>query len=319
MRRAGEPPEPEALTARWRDLHGFTVLERQPDAPDTIIQRAARGSFDRQRLHWRMFGEAERSWERRTGERLQHWQRRLWARYTRNLALAENQLLGGLFDLTVAARSIVDDNFAWELWETAGIYPAQKLATDLMTVRLSGEEMWLDTRRIRLRRRQPRKKGGLKPTGLRGRKKELIPGEWRREWKGHSICSYPPEDLVIENYGMYLKKKGRSILSEERSRVEPFTTSLLDGIDLRETIRNWHEKKIYVRTSQRVAGEVGAVVIIFDHGRDDRYPYCLTWLGEHQNESDMAFYATNPFEHVVGPGIGRAEYAACCWRSPPAA
>ena len=49
-------------------------------------------------------------------------------------------------------------------------------------------------------------------------------------------------------------------------------------------------------------------MIIFDEDRDNRYPYCLTWLGEHQNESDMAFYATDPFDNIVGPGIGRAEY-----------
>ena len=126
----------------------------------------------------------------------------------------------------------------------------------------------------------------MRPTGLKGRKGEKTPGEWRERWTGFSICSYPPEDLVIENYGHFLKKKGKSILSEERSHTEPFTTSLLDGIDLRETLRNWHEKKIYVRSWQRVSGEVGAVVLIFDEDRDNRYSYCKTWLGEHQNESD---------------------------------
>ena len=53
---------------------------------------------------------------------------------------------------------------------------------------------------------------------------------------------------------------------------------------------------------------MGAVVVIFDEDLDSRYNYMTTWLGEHQNESDMAFYATQPFEHLVGPGIGRAEY-----------
>lgn len=48
--------------------------------------------------------------------------------------------------------------------------------------------------------------------------------------------------------------------------------------------------------------------MIFDDERDDRYPYCITWLGEHQNESDMAFYATDPYQNFAGPGIGRAEY-----------
>ena len=59
---------------------------------------------------------------------------------------------------------------------------------------------------------------------------------------------------MIEDYGRFLKKKGKSILSEERARMEPFTTSLLDGIDLRETIRNWHENRIYVRDFQQDFG-----------------------------------------------------------------
>ena len=122
---------------------------------------------------------------------------------------------------------------------------------------------------------------------------------------------------MIEDYGRFLKRKAKSMLSEERSRTEPFTTSILDGIDLRETIRNWHEAKIYVRQLDRIAGEVGAAVVIFDEDRDDRYQYLTTWLGEHQNESDMAFYSTLPFEHLVGPGIGRAEYGGFLMALPP--
>ena len=84
-------------------------------------------------------------------------------------------------------------------------------------------------------------------------------------------------------------------LSEEKARVEPFTASMLDGIDMRETLRNLHEGRIYVRENQRVKGGVGSVVVIFDEDRgNDRFPYCMTWLGEHEQESDMAFYATPP-------------------------
>jgi len=263
---------------------------------------------DRRHAQLAVFREAEKGYETNTGERIAHWQRRLLARYGRNLALADQALIAGLFDLTVAARSIVDDNYAWEVWETAGRYPPQKTASDLVTVKISGEEVWLDTKRIRLRRRLPSAKRRLRQVGLKPRKKEKFPGEWATQLDGNSICSYPPEDLVIEDYGRFLKKKGKSILSEERARTEPYTTSLLDGIDLRETIRNWHAGKIYVREFQKIAGEVGSVIVIFDEDRDDRYPYMTTWLGEHQNESDMAFYSTLPFDHLVGPGIGRGEY-----------
>jgi len=70
---------------------------------------------------------AEKEYEVSTGERIAHWQRRLLARYTRNLALAANELCAGIFDMAVAARGVVDDNYAWDVWEAAGKYPPQKL------------------------------------------------------------------------------------------------------------------------------------------------------------------------------------------------
>jgi len=272
------------------------------------VEMAGADNVDRRRVQMAVFRDAEKTYESNTGERLGHWQRRLLARYTRNLALVSRELAARIFDITVAARSVVDDNYAWEVWEAANRYPHQKAASDLMTVKISGEEVWLDTKKMRLRRRLPSKKRRLRPVGLKPRKKEKVPGEWASQLDGASICSYPPEDLVIEDYGRFLKKKGKSILSEERATSEPFTTSLLDGIDIRETIRNWHERRIYVRNFQKIHGEVGAVIVIFDEDRDDRYTYMTTWLGEHQNESDMAFYSTYPFDHLVGPGIGRGEY-----------
>ena len=273
--------------------------------------------IDRRHAQLAVFREAEKQYEASTGERIAHWQRRLLARYTRNLALAGNDLSAGLYDLAVAARAVVDDNYAWEVWEAAGRYPPQKAASDLVTVRVSGEEVWMDTRRIRLRRRLPNPKRRLRPFGLKPRKKEKFPGEWASQLNGAGICSYPPEDLVIEDYGRFLKRKGKSILSEERVLVEPFTTSILDGIDLRETIRKWYEGRIYVRQYQKIRGEVGGVVVIFDEDRDNRYPYMTTWLGENQNESDMAFYSTFPFDHLVGPGMGRAEYGGFLMSLPP--
>ena len=273
--------------------------------------------IDRRHAQLALFRDAEKSYESNTGESVHHWQRRMLARYTRNLALTDHALSAGIFDLTVAARAVVDDNYAWEVWETAGRYPPQKAATDVMTIEISGDEVWMDTKKIRLRRRLPSQKRRLRPVGLKARKKEKVPGEWASQLDGSSICSYPPEDLVVEDYGRFLKKKGKSILSEERSRTEPFTTSLLDGIDLRETIRNWHEGRIYVRQFQKVTGDVGSVIVIFDEDREERYPYLTTWLGENQNESDMAFYSTFPFDNVVGPGIGRAEYGGFLMSLPP--
>ncbi|MGE5647142.1 MAG: hypothetical protein ACM336_15280 [Acidobacteriota bacterium] len=274
-------------------------------------------SIDRPRVQLALLTEAEQAYEKNAGEKVAGWQRRMLARYTRNLAITNGEITAGVFDLVVAARSVVDDNYAWEVWETAGRYPPQQAESDLETVNLTGEEMWRNTRRIRLRRLLLRPKRRLKPAGLKAHKKENVRGEWAQQFQGDAICSYPPEDLVIEDYGRLIKKKARSILSEERVHTEPFTSSLLDGIDLRETIRNWYQGKIYVRQFDKIAGEVASLIVIFDEDPEDRYTYLTTWLGENQNESDMAFYSTNPFEHTVGPGIGRAEYGGFLMSLPP--
>ncbi|MEO8659060.1 MAG: hypothetical protein ABI693_11350 [Bryobacteraceae bacterium] len=287
------------------------------DSLDFEEPAVSSGTVDRRRVQFEVLRDAEQSYVKNTGDKINHWQRRLMARYTRNLASLGGDLVANLFDLTVAARSIADDNYGWEVWETANRYPPQSADSDLETVNLAGDEVFLNTKRLRLRRRLPRPKQRMKPRGLKGHKKEKKAGEWAEQLDGNSICSYPPEDLVIEDYGRFLKHKAKSLVSEERVRVEPFTTSVLDGVDIRETIRNWHEGKIYVRQFDRLSGEVGAVVIIFDDDPEDRYQYLTTWLGENQNESDMAFYSTYPFDHMVGPGIGRAEYGGLLMTLPP--
>jgi hypothetical protein len=43
----------------------------------------------------------------------------------------------------------------------------------------------------------------------------------------------------------------------------------------------------------------------------------VTWQGEHEEESDMALYATQPSEHLIGPKIGRAEYGGFLMTYPP--
>lgn len=325
---AMEAPEeaPENTLAR----RSITLLHPHPDCLGEILveypflqekyeqyRLGLIDDIDRPRVQLEVFKHAESTYQANTGDKLANYHRRLFARYTRNLARISGDLTAGIFDLAVAGRSIVDDNFGWEVWESANRYPSQTADAEIETVSLSGDQVWLHSKKLRLSRRLPRPKHKARAGTLKKRKKERRPGEWAEQIDGNAICSYPPEDLLVENYGQFLKKKAKSILTSERDRSFPFTNSLLDGVDLRETIRNWHEGKIYVKQEERSTGDTGSVVVIFDEDREDRYNYLTTWLGEHQNESDMSFYATHPFDHVVGPGIGRAEYGGFLMTLPP--
>ncbi|MBV9613144.1 MAG: hypothetical protein JO091_11765, partial [Acidobacteriaceae bacterium] len=322
-----EPPAPPVRLfnrAELFNLHPDCLAEVTSEAPFYQERyEAARGDLasfqlDRPRLQLELLRAAEKEYSLNTGEKIRSWQRIGLAKFSRNLALLDSQLVPGIYDLTLAARSLVDDNYAYEVWQMANRFSLQQTEDPpLETLNISGDQVWLRTRKLRIRRRLPRMKQRLRPAGLKPRKREKFKGEWASETHGLAICSYPPEDLMIENYGRFLKRYAKAVVSEERSRVEPFTTSTLDGIDLRETVRKWHEGKLYVRELGKFSGDVGAVVIIFDEDPDDRYRYLTTWLGEHQNESDMAFYSTEPFEHIVGPGIGRAEYGGLLMTLPP--
>lgn len=272
---------------------------------------------DRPVAQYELLRMAEVEYEKQTGDKVLPYQRRLLAKFTRNLAHVSGYLCSTIYELTVAARSLVDDNYAWEVWRMGSLYPFQEETSTPETHHIAGDSIFLHTRKLKLRRRLPRPNQNRKPRSLKGHKKEGRPGEWAEQLNGNSICSYPPEDVVIEDFGRFLKKKAYSILTEERQRTEPYANSLLDGIDMRETLRNWHQKKIFVKRVERTFGDVGSVVVVFDEDREDRYGYLTTWLGEHANESDMAFYSTHPFEQMVGPGIGRAEYGGFLMSTPP--
>jgi hypothetical protein len=303
---AGQGGEDEARRRRrlldYACLEG-TVLGPGGPAPD----RRALG-----RVVWRV---GAGSYREQTGEAVAAWQRRLFFDYAHRCARVQGQLVPGLYEWTVAGRGVGDDNLAWELFDAARTYHWQEEQAEIETARLDGDELDLGTRKVRFRRGFLRVK--RRPVPVRERPRPENPEEWLAGFDAAGICSYPPEDLVIEDYGRFLQAKAISILSLENRRVEPFTSSLLDGIDLRETLRNVHEDRIYVEERGRVPGGAGSVVVIFDPDPEaERFPFAMTWLGEHDQESDMAFYSTPPGEQVVGPGIMRATYGAFMLTSP---
>ena len=331
LHRGELPPEPAPTASLRRSFGAFELLAGgkreipEAEALREALHRSARhvagegGTIDRQRTLLRLFQEASRHYRQETGEPVHLWQRRAFFRYVRNLALVDGMLMPDLFSQLAAARGCVDDTFAHAWWRLATFSPWQREEAEIPTVRLTPEDLRSGRRVIRFRPRPPREgRKGLATLPFLRRGREKHPSEWLEGFDTPSLCSYPPEDLVIEQYGGFLKQKGARQLSEEQSRTEPFTASLLDGIDLRETLRNLHEGRIYVRENGVVRGGVGGVVIIFDEDREGKkFPYLMTWLGEHAQESDMAFYSTLPADHVVGPGICRCEYGGLLLSSPP--
>jgi len=238
-------------------------------------------------------------------------------RWARNVALLEGALAPDFYTLVLAARGVAGDDFAWHVWDLGTAWPWPDAQDGRPSLRVTLEDLARSGRQLRFQRRLRGRRSPLRL--VRARPREPHPGAWKDRWSGQSVCSYPDEDLVIEGYGRSIAHKARGLLAADRSRVEPFSVSLLDGIDFRETIRNrLHDGRVHVRRRTPVRGKVGAVIVVYDaHDKEGRYPYTMTWQGEHDQESDMALYSTPPGGQLVGPGISRCEYGGFLMTWPP--
>jgi hypothetical protein len=153
---------------------------------------------------------------------------------------------------------------------------------------------------------------------LQRRPSESEKTQWEYRWNPYTQCSYPPEDDRIENFRTRVFDRAKAIMGNDLARTEKFTTSVKDGIDIRDTLRHWYEKQIYVKVVPPCRGNLDACVMLFDSPADPReYPWRTTWFAEHKEESTLAFFATNFEKEMVGPGIGMGVYGGAMFLFPP--
>jgi hypothetical protein len=303
------------------DSPSFQVLSGKKTEPlDSFVKRshlevANSATTDRNDIQTRFLLACRSYYEQEIGDVISPQQVFLLSNFSRKYANVKNMLLPDFFELLISARNCISSHFCFRMWEIGTYYPAQHGPTDLEVIELRASDIFPLIQKVRMNPHAPLKPRSSLPRFLRRSEKQRKPKE-QFQFSPFSICSYQPEDIVIEDYGRYLRHKGKSILSEERKRIRPFETSLLDGIDLRETIRNWHTGKIFVQEAMTIKGSVDSLVVIYDDD-DSKYPYRVTWLGEHYQESDMAFYATDPEERSVGPGIQKSVYGGFLMTMPP--
>jgi hypothetical protein len=244
-------------------------------------------------------------------------------RYVRNLTLMERRLSPDLYTLVVAAQQTAGDDFALALAETAREYP-------YMTIE---KEDWQSEGLLRMGFREadvpswgvgpmvsrlPGQAISWRTCQLKPRPPERDQKKWKQRWDPYGLCSWPPEDERIESFQRHVRDQAKAILGADLARSEKFTTSVRDGIDIRETLRQWHTGDLYVKVFPPARGSIDCVVFLFDVPADPaRYVHRATWYAEHAEESTLAFFATDPMKNLIGPGIAQAEYGGAFFLFPP--
>ncbi len=238
--------------------------------------------------------------------------------YIRNLALIERRMTPDLYSLVKAAQQIMGDQFAVHLTENSRDYP-YKGRNPFPTLRMGIGEAELPSGMIAsMQSRLPTQPVQWRTCELKPLPPKIKQSEWQSRWDPYRQCSWPPEDVAIENFRTHVKDACLGIMGNDLARTEKFTTSLKDGLDIRDTLRNWHTGDLYVKELPPNRGKVDCVVMLFDSPADPRdYPWRITWQAEHHDESTLALFATDFQKEIVGPGIGLACYGGAMFLFPP--
>jgi len=239
-------------------------------------------------------------------------------KYVRNLCLLEHRFTPDLYTLLVAAKQTVGDQYALHLAETAREYPfvakrrKKKIHFGVSQARFDDGQV------IDMVSRLPGPPLTWRTLDIQKKPIRDHQKDWQMSWNPYSQCSWPPEDVRIENFRAHVFDKAKAMLGADLARTEKFTTSVMDGIDIRETLRHFYDGQIYVKVLPPSRGRLDCVVMLFDSPADPReYPWRATWYAEHKEESTLAFFASNFMQEMVGPGIGLANYGGALFLYPP--
>ena len=268
----------------------------------------------------------------------------VFMKYVRNLSLLESRMTPDLWTLSTAAKQIGGDSFAVALLETAKLYPYQSNThPSPQSSPLKGEEaiesipsplrgegqgegviMGIDRAEfpdrgvVKMKNRLSGSEITWRHLSLKPKPEIIKQKLWKFMWDPYGQCSWPPEDKKIESFNTHVREQTKALLGEDLAKTEKFTTSIKDGIDIRDTLRHWYTGNIYVKEIPPSRGSVDAVVFIFEANPDPmKYSWRQTWYAEHGEESTLCFYATPYIEDMIGPGIARSTYGGCFMLFPP--
>lgn len=239
-------------------------------------------------------------------------------KYARNLSLIERRFAPDLYTLVIAAKQTAGDQYAVHVAEAARKYP-WSVEDDQPVIRFGvGRAMLPDGTELNPISRLPGQPMVWRSCQLNTRPDLRTKFRWQRSWNPYGQCSWPPEDESIERFRTHVRDVALDLIGNDLARTEKFSASMKDGLDIRETLRNWHTGDLYVRVFPPATGRIDCVIMLFDSPADPRqYPWRITWHAEHQDESTLSLFATNFLNEMVGPGIAVSRYGGAMFLFPP--
>lgn len=239
-------------------------------------------------------------------------------KFIRNQTLLDHRLSPSFYTIARSAQLIMGDQYTIHLVEAAKNYPyddptpwpEMKMGIDRATLPFHGQ--------VQMVSRLPGQPTTWHSLELNRPALKADKHKWKTRWNPYQQCSWPEEDTRIESFRNRIIERAKGMIGADLARTEKFSTSLKDGIDLRETLRHWYDGSLYVKVVPPGVGNLDSTVMLFDNAPDPRtYGWRATWFAEHKEESTLAFYAT-PFQNeMLGPGVAVSTYGGALFLYPP--
>lgn len=239
-------------------------------------------------------------------------------KYIRNQTLLERRLTPSLYTIVRSAQQMMGDMFAIHLVHAAREYAFDEpLPWPTMKMGIEQGE-FPDAGIIPLQSRLPGPEMEWKNLELNRPPLKQDKRKWASRWNPYQHCSWPEEDTRIESFRNRIVERARGMIGADLARSEKFSTSLMDGLDLRETLRHWYDGSLYVKILPPSIGHLDATVMLFEHEPDPRqYAWRATWYAEHGEESTLAFFAIPFAQEILGPGVAVSTYGGAMFLYPP--
>lgn len=239
-------------------------------------------------------------------------------KFIRNQTLLDRRFTPSFYTLARSAQQVMGDQYTIHLVEAAKNYPYEE-ELPWPTLRMGIEEAFLpDIGMVSMTNRLPGPPMDWKSLELNRPALKLDQRKWKMRWNPYHQCSWPDEDTRIESFRNRVIERAQGMIGADLARTEKFTTSMMDGIDLRETLRHWYDGALFVKVQPPTIGHLDAAVMLFDSNPDpNEYSWRATWFAEHEEESTLAFFATPFQKEMLGPGVAVSTYGGALFLFPP--
>ena len=239
-------------------------------------------------------------------------------KFIRNQTLLERRFTPSFYTIARSSQQVMGDQYTVHLVEAAKNYPFDeslpwpKLRMGIDQAHLPGIGL------VGMTSRLPGSPTQWNSLELNRPAVKIDQRKWKMRWNPYQQCSWPEEDTRIESFRNRIVERAQGLIGADLARTEKFSTSMMDGIDLRETLRHWYDGSLYVKVQPPSVGHLDATVMLFDNEPDPReYSWRATWFAEHAEESTLAFYATPFQKEMLGPGVAVSTYGGAMFLFPP--